>query len=44
MKMRVSHFDQHAALIAVIGISANKPAEVVQRCKVSVLRSMLMQN
>lgn len=27
MKMRVSHFDQHAVVIVVIGISANKPAE-----------------
>lgn len=27
MKMRVSHFHQHAAVIPVTGISANKPAE-----------------
>lgn len=27
MKMRVSDFDQHAAIIAVIGINANKPAK-----------------
>lgn len=36
--MRVSHFDQHAAVIAVIGISANKPAEGWQsfKCEVTV--------